>query len=183
MFIKSLNELKNVKSIAICGIMAALALILNYVASISIGQYLRIGFSFLPNMMVDFLFGPTVGGLFGAALDVIKWFLKPTGPYFPGFTLSAALGAVIYGMFFYKKKVSLPRCIIAHTIVKAFVNCGLNTLWLNLLYGQAIAVILPTRILSNAINLPVDVALTYFAMKLLQKTVMPMLRADRREVA
>lgn len=179
MFGKSLRELKSVKAITICGIMAALAIILSYVATIRIGSYIRVGFSFLPNMVVDFLFGPVVGGLFGGILDIVKYFLNPTGAFFPGFTISAILGAMIYGLFLYGKKVTLARCLIPQIIVKAVINCGLNTLWLKILYGQAIAVLLPSRIVSNLCMLPIDVAIMYAALKLVQKSVVPMLRADK----
>lgn len=179
MFGKSLKELKSVKTITICGIMAALAIILSYVATIRIGSYIRVGFSFLPNMVVDFLFGPAVGGLFGGILDIVKYFLNPSGPFFPGFTISAVLGAVIYGMFLYGKKVTLVRCLIPQIIVKAGINCGLNTIWLKLLYGQAIAAILPGRILSNLCMLPIDVAIMYAALKLVQKSIVPVLKADK----
>ena len=51
---------------------AALAMILNQVASIDIGPYVRIGFSGIPNRLVDYLFGPVTGCLFSGILDVVK---------------------------------------------------------------------------------------------------------------
>jgi ECF transporter S component (folate family) len=124
--------------------MCALAMGLNMVASFSVGPYVRIGFSGLPNQVVAYLFGPAVGGIFGAALDVIKYLIKPDGAFFPGFTVSAALGGMIYGALLYKKKVSLPRVFAAQLLVKVFVNILLNTLWLNMLYGKAFFVLLPS---------------------------------------
>ena len=41
----SLNKLKQTKVLCFCGMMGALAVILGYVATIKIGQYIRIGFS------------------------------------------------------------------------------------------------------------------------------------------
>ena len=72
----SLQELSVTRNIVFCGLMAALGIVLGTEATIPIGQYIRIGFSGLPNRMVDFLFGPVVGCLFGGALDVLKYFLK-----------------------------------------------------------------------------------------------------------
>lgn len=56
MFLSSSQELKKVPVLAVCAMFAALALILNSVASISIGPYIKIGFSAIPNQLVDYLF-------------------------------------------------------------------------------------------------------------------------------
>ncbi|WP_408070684.1 folate family ECF transporter S component [Butyrivibrio sp. JL13D10] len=173
-WLRSLGEFKSLRNVVFCGMMAAIAIILGYVATIRIGQFIRIGFSGLPNQVVDYLFGPAVGAIFGAALDIIKWFLQPTGDFFPGFTISAALGGIIYGFAFYKKNISVIRVFTAQLIVKIFVNIGLNSLWLKILYDQAIIALLPGRILSNAIMLPVDTIITYLILKTMEKTIKPL---------
>lgn len=35
--------------------------------------------------------------IFGGALDVLKYIIKPTGPFFFGFTFDAMLSGIIYG--------------------------------------------------------------------------------------
>ena len=45
MFLDSAKELKKTSALAVCAMLAALALILNSVASINIGPYVKIGFS------------------------------------------------------------------------------------------------------------------------------------------
>ena len=171
MFKDSVKELRNVQVLAVCGVMGALAIVLGYVATIRIGDYIRVGFSFLPNIIIDYLFGPVTGGLFGGAMDIIKYFLNPTGPFFPGFTISAIVGAVIYGMVYYRQKVTLPRIFAAHLLVKLFVNIGLNSIWIVMLYGQGLAAILPGRIVSNAVMLPIDTILTYVVLLFIQKNL------------
>ena len=89
LWIRSLREFKKLNVVAFCGMMCAVAMALNMVASITVGPYIRIGFSGLPNQVVAYLFGPAVGGIFGGALDVIKYILKPEGAFFPGFTFTA----------------------------------------------------------------------------------------------
>ncbi len=172
-FVLSLDELRNVRAVTFCGIMAALAIVLNYVASINVGDYIRIGFSGIPNQAVAYLFGPAIGSIFGGMLDVIKYFLKPTGAFFPGFTLSAVLGGIIYGIFLYRKKVTIARVFFAQLAVKAFVNVCLNTFWLNILYKSAIVAILPERIISNLIMLPIDTFICFVVLRLVEKTVKP----------
>ena len=173
-WIGSLREFQSLRNVVFCGMMAAIAIILGYVATIRVGQYIRIGFSGLPNQVVDYLFGPAVGAIFGAALDIIKWFLQPSGDFFPGFTISAALGGIIYGFAFYKKEITVLRVFTAQLIVKLFVNIGLNSLWLKMLYDQAIIALLPGRMLSNAIMLPVDTFITYVMLKAVDRTIRQM---------
>ena len=61
MFLTSAKELKTTSTLAVCAMLAALALILNSVASINIGPYVKIGFSGIPNQIADYLFGPITG--------------------------------------------------------------------------------------------------------------------------
>ncbi|MBQ7425043.1 MAG: folate family ECF transporter S component [Lachnospiraceae bacterium] len=171
--ISSLYRLKETKVLTFCGMMGALAIILGYVATIRFGQYIRIGFSGLPNQVVDYLFGPWIGAIFGGAMDVIKWFASGDGNFFPGFTITAMLGAIIYGFFTFNKPVKLWRIIASQVMVKALCNLILNTLWLNLLYGQAIAAILPGRIVSNAVMLPIDTVITYALLQVVNKVIKP----------
>ena len=81
MFLTSAKELKTTSTLAVCAMLAALALILNSVASINIGPYVKIGFSGIPNQIADYLFGPVTGCLFAGVLDIVKFFIRPDGPF------------------------------------------------------------------------------------------------------
>ena len=70
MFLSSAKELKSVPALAMCAMFAALALILNSVASINLGPYIKIGFSGITNKIVDYLIGPIIVGLFAGNLDL-----------------------------------------------------------------------------------------------------------------
>ncbi len=169
----SLKRLKETKVLTFCGMMGALAIILGYVATIKLGQYIRIGFSGLPNQVVDYLFGPWIGAIFGGAMDVIKWFASGDGNFFPGFTITAMLGAMIYGFFLYKRPLKISNVVLSQITVKIVCNILLNTLWLNMLYGQAIAVILPGRIISNLVMLPIDSFIMFVILSLVNKEIRP----------
>ena len=171
--IPSLARLKETKVLCFCGMMGSLAIVLGYVATIKVGQYIRIGFSGLPNQVIDYLFGPWIGAIFGGAMDVIKWFASGDGNFFPGFTITAMLGAVIYGFFLYNKPLKLQNVILSQLFVKLFCNIVLNTVWLNMLYGQAIAAILPGRIISNAVMLPIDCFIMYMMLNVVKKVIKP----------
>ena len=144
MFLQSAKELKAVTTLAACAMFAALAMILNQVASIDIGPYVRIGFSGIPNRLVDYLFGPV--------------------------TFNAMLASFMYGCFYYRKKLTIKRVLAAKFIVMLTVNVLLNTLWLSMLYGKGIMVLLPARALKNLIMWPIDSIIFYSLTKLIEQT-------------
>lgn len=161
----SIKELKVTQNLVLCGLMAALAVVLNYTTSIYLTPYIRIGFSGLPNRIVEFLFGPAIGAIFGGMLDILKYMLKPDGgAFFFGYTFNAMLAGVIYGSILYKKPIKIWRILIAEFLIKLIVNCGLNTLWLAMMTGKAFFAILPARALKNLIMWPVDSAILFFTL-------------------
>ncbi len=165
----SWKELFVTKNVVLCGLMAALAVVLSMVASIDLGPYIRIGFSGLPNRVVECLFGPVAGCLFGGMLDILKYILKPSGPFFFGFTFNVMLAGLIYGTLLYKKPVTVMRIVTAEFLVKLLVNCLLNTLWISMLYGKGFFAILPLRVLKNGIMLPIDSCILYFTLNYAKK--------------
>ncbi len=170
-FVSSLRELLVTKNVVLCGLMAALAIALSMVASIEAGPYIKIGFSGIPNRIVECLFGPVTGCLFGGALDILKYMLKPTGPFFFGFTFNVMLAGMIYGSILYKKPVTVKRIAAAEFLVKLLVNCILNTLWISMLYGKGFFVLLPLRAVKNLIMLPIDSLILYFSLTYVKKLV------------
>ena len=168
-FLSSAKELKKVQALSVCAMFAALSLILNQVASITIGPYIKIGFSGIPNQLADYLFGPVTGGLFAGILDVVKYFMKPDGPFFFGFTFNAMLSGLIYGTLLYRRPVSIKRIVIAEFLVKLVINCGLNTLWISMLYGKGFIALLGPRVIKNVIMLPIDSFILFFALTYAKK--------------
>ncbi len=164
-FHDSAKELKNLRVLTVCGIFAALGVALKFVASIDIGNYIRIGFSELPNFVIAALFGPVVGGVFAGVLDVLKYIVAPNGAFLPLFTLSAVIKGVLIGAVVYKRPLSWVRIFVAQLLGSLVSSVILNTLWLKLLYGQAIMVILPGRLIQNAFSIPVNTVICYFLMQ------------------
>ncbi len=171
----SLGQLSNVYVLCICGLMGALAIALHGVATIKIGDYLRIGFSNIPNEIVAFLFGPWIGAIFGGAMDIIKWFLFPTGAYFPGYTLTAIVAGIIYGVFFYKRPIKIWRILVAEILVKLFCNLGLNTLWIMMTTGNAFKAIVVPRIAANLAKLPADTIIMLIIFPVIRHVIQPTL--------
>ena len=111
----------------------------------------------------------TVGGIMGGVADIIKYLLKPTGPFFFGFTFNAILGAVIYGVMLYKKPISFKRILASKIVVAIVVNVFLNTYWLSMLYGNAFMAILPPRLIKQIIMVPIQSIMLYAVVEVLAK--------------
>lgn len=168
LFTDSYRELSQVRTITLCAMFGALSIILGYF-NIQVGEFFKLGFSGLPNELVHFLFGPVVGGVFGGVMNVLKFIIKPSGSFFWGFTFNAILAGVIYGAFWYKRPLSLPRILIARLAVIIVCNLLLNTLWLSMLSGKAFLALLAPRIVKNLVMWPVDSVLFYLVAGALEK--------------
>ncbi len=150
------------EQLVIMGFMIALSVVLSKLISINI-SFLRIGFGFLPIAIVAIMYGPVWAGAAYALADLIGAFLFPTGPFNPGFTLSAALTGIIFGMVLYKKKVTFARALIASALVALIVNLLINTWWLTFILGKGYTVLLASRAVKELVSIPV-MALLILAM-------------------
>ncbi len=120
--------------------------------------------------VISMLFGPVVGGIMGGIGDILKFLIKPTGPYFFGYTLNAMLGPVIYGIFFYHRPIQLGRVVAAKITVALLVNLLLGTWWLTILYGKGFLAILPARFIKQVVSVPIDSVIFYVLAKTLERS-------------
>lgn len=124
---------------------------------IVITPQLRITFGFLSSALGGMLFGPVPGIMIGTAGDLIGYFINSGGgPYFPGFTISAAIAGLFWGIGFYERKVTYVRALLTKGSINLLVNILLNSLWLKILYNKAMLAELPLRIAKNVIMLPIE---------------------------
>ena len=155
-FSDSLRALSRTRTITTAGLLLAIQMVLSSYGVIEVTDSLKISLAHLAIAPTAILFGPVVAGLQGALSDILGFMLKPTGPYFPGFTLTASLLGVIYGLLLYKTKRTTWQIIAARVIVCLFVNIGLNTVFLTMLYGPSRLATLPLRAFKNIVQLPID---------------------------
>lgn len=164
----SSKELSNVRNMVLCGLFIAIKLIIGFY-TIPVTPYLKISFSFLASAAIGMMFGPVVGAVCGGITDVISFMIKPMGPFFIGFTLVAIISGSLYGFLLYKKKVTLTRCIITEVIMMVFINLLLNTWMSSMLYGKGFMAIIYPRLIKNLCQLPVNIAMLYFVLTLINK--------------
>jgi ECF transporter S component (folate family) len=137
------------KHLTAMALLIALEIILSRFLSLSAWNT-KIGFSFVPVVIAAILLGPIYAGIVGALADFVGAVLFPIGAYFPGFTLTAFLTGMVYGLFLYKRQ-SLPRILGAVAVNQFILSLLLNTLWISVLYGSPFGPLLVTRLVQSAI--------------------------------
>ena len=168
-FVRSLRELKSTRCLALTALLIAANIAFDLMGlELKLPPDLKIGFGFLTNASIGMLFGPSVAMMAGVCTDLLGYFAGgfTMGGYFPGYTLTAIVAGLFWGLWLYPRKVSVWRAIGAKTCINVFCNIGLNTLWLTLTGGKAMAALLAVRVPKNLLMLPVEIVLLYFGMKL-----------------
>ena len=162
-FVRSLRELRNPRALVVTAMLIALNLAMDMAGiRFYITPEVRVSPGFLCNASVGMLYGPTVGMMTGFLTDVLGFLFDHSGMgYFPGYTITAIVGGLIYGLWLYPGKPTRLRVLGAKACINLFCNIGLNTVWSSMLYGSAISAILPARIVKNLLLLPVEVIALY----------------------
>lgn len=130
-----MKKLTNTKTLTIAAMLSALGIVLGFF-KIPINQLIEIRFGQLPIEMAGMLFGPGVAGVVGAITDVGGYIVKPTGPFFPGFTFSSIVSGIIFGLMLHGKKITFLRVLMTQVIYTLVVGVILNSYWLDMLYFQ-----------------------------------------------
>lgn len=168
LFTGSYHELSKVRTITTAAMCGALSMIMRVMFTIMLDPANRISLYGIPNQVVYYLFGPVVGPLYGAVMDILNYMVMPGGSFFPLFTLNSALMGLLYGLILYKRPLSFWRVLAAELVVVVICNLLVNTYALSLLYGKSFIVLLPGRLTKNIIMWPIKSLLFYLVMKALE---------------
>ena len=161
-------QLGQVRVLALGGLVAAMAVVLELFPIYLLGPTLKIYFSFVAVSVGAYVYGPLVGMMVGGIIDVVGFLLAAYGePYFPGFLLSAILSGLIYGLFLYRQRLSILRLALLRLVINFGVNVLLGSLWKAMLYGKGYLYYLTSGLLKNTLLLPVEVLLTLMVLRLM----------------
>ena len=110
----------------------------------------------------------------GFCSDILGYYLFQGGSiFFLGYTLSAMITGFIYGVFFYKKKITFTNCLLARFFVNIFINVVLGSIWWKIVYGldvEAMKVyVLLTSLPKNTLYLLPQSILLFIVLKALAK--------------
>ncbi len=146
-----------VQVMVIMAMLIAMEVVLSRFLSYAVWN-MKIGFAFLPVAIAAIMLGPVKAAIVGGVADFVGAILFPIGAYFPGFTLTAVLMGLVYGLFLYKKQ-SLARVLGAVAINQLILSLLLNSLWISVLYGSPYMPLLIARLAQCTIMIPVQVLL------------------------
>ena len=165
-------------------ILIALGVVLSFFR-IPLSTVTEITLTGLPIAAGGYLFGPWIGMLIGALIDVCGFFVAPKGPFFPGFTISTALIGMIYGLFLYTEwwdtndsrqgalragaKGLVLRIVVAHLLKTVLISLLLNCFWLSVFYGMTFKVVFLASVPKEVINFPIEVFLIYSVVQVLKR--------------
>ena len=131
----------------------------------------RIYFTFFINALVGVIGGPIWALIFGFASDILGFLMHPVGAYFPGYTLTSMVGASIYALFLYQRKINITRLILTKTTVNLLCNVALNSLWSYMLYSKGYIFYLMQGLTKNLILLPFEIIILVIFFRLMLPTL------------
>ena len=151
-----MREIRNVRVITLAAMLTAVAVILGFF-KIPITSLIEIRFQSIPVKLAGMLMGPFVGGTVGILTDVLSYLVRPTGAFFPGFTITSLVTGVIFALFLYKKPFSMFRVAMAELTTGLLCSMLLNTLWLSILYKTPYLTTFMARLPKELVMLPINI--------------------------
>ena len=119
------------KNIAYLSLLAAVSVILNALTLTVPGSAVAISFTYIPNFLAGYFFGPGAGFLVGVIGDALGCIIWPKGDWLPLMTLSAGLMGMIPGLVRHLPLKERWLILISYFLVYLACSAGLNTfaLW------------------------------------------------------
>lgn len=144
------------KKICVLALLTAAGVVLGRLVPVVNLWNTKIEFAFVAVMLAACISGPVGGAVVGALVDFIGAILMPTGAYFPGFTVTAAITGLVFGLLLYKK-CNFVRIVIA--VLSTQLVCGLllNTLFISILYTKVFTALLATRAIQFVVMSVVEI--------------------------
>ena len=153
---KNKNNMNSLVMLATLAMLTALEVILSRLVPVVSSQQIKVSFAFLPVAIAAYLYGIKGGALVAGVSDVIGALMFPVGEFFPGFTLTAALTGLIFGLCLHKRRRSKCRPIIAAALNCLLVTLVANTAMIAYISGNDFGVLFTTRIVQFFVMFPVQ---------------------------
>lgn len=180
-------SISRLKKIIFTAILLALTIVLSRFLSIKT-PLMKLSFEFLPTMICATWLGWKWTVLMKVLADLIGATLFPSGAFFIGYTITAAVAGLIYGLLLYRPAPTHPsyrqyvlRVAVALVLVALIANLALNTVWTSMTSGQAFWPLLAGRIYKNLITVPVNFGIFLAIEALLRKPLTQVLYSASAE--
>ncbi len=171
------------KKLLLSALFLASTIILGRILSIRT-PLLTIGFSFIPIMLSAIILGWKHSTFITTISDIIGALLFPSGSYFFGFTITAFLTGLTYGLLLHSKeefkidKKFIIKLIVSTIIVTGILNGVLNTFWIFLITKNASKIIVPIRIAKQLIMAPIKIFTILSLCKIFEEQIKKMTQND-----
>lgn len=166
----SAQHLRDVRYLALMAAFIAMKIMLSS-AYIPLSESLHIGISFTVVCIEASIIGPVSGMVSGFITDLLSFMIFPNGPFFPGYTLTAMLGELVYALFLYNRPITILRIAGAKVVNNYVVNVLIGCLWSNMIYGKGYIYYFMKSIVKNTLMLPVEIILLVLLFNLLGQTL------------
>lgn len=163
-FGRSLALIKSTGVLTKTALLIALSLVVE-VFTIHLGEILKINFTYLPFSVISAMFGPAIGAIAGAAIDLIGVFTEGKVPFLPLTLIQATVG-MVSGYLLYDKRLTLLRCVLVRFIICTVFNTLLNTACISYLTQTDYLTLLSLRAFKNIVLFAFEGVLLYLVLKL-----------------
>ncbi len=128
--------MKSLRLLVFAALMIAMTRALSLIPSIPIA-HTKFSVGFIARALCAMVCGPVVGVVFGFAEDILGYAISPSGAFFFGYTISTMAGMLVYGLCFYRARITIFRLFLANLVVNVVVNALMGSLWSTILAGGA----------------------------------------------
>ncbi len=155
------KNITNTKMLVYAALICALRIAIKALKIPVLPGKLSISFDSYVNALGSLVYGPVVGLIVGAVSDTIGAIFFPTGAYFFPFIFVEMSSSFIFGLFLWKRKITVPRVVLAKFIVNLFCNIFLTSLCMKWMYAyfatdKTYSLINLVRIVKNLILFPLE---------------------------
>lgn len=166
------HQLSDVRMITVAALIVALRVAVKF-ARIPLAQGLNISLDGYVNSLGSVVYGPLVGLIVGLISDTLGCLITGRmAEYFPPFALVEMMSSFIFGLFFWKRKISVSRALGAKFTVNFVCNIILTSIfnkWMYYIYyglerANAYNLINGVRIVKNLIMFPFEAMVIVFVL-------------------
>ncbi|MBR5524522.1 MAG: folate family ECF transporter S component [Clostridia bacterium] len=159
-------NLKDIRMLALAAMVVALRVVCKMI-EIPIAPGLNINPAGFFNAVGAMVYGPVVGMLGAVVSDPLGYLMHPDGPYFLPFMLVDMSSSLIFGLLFWRRRLTVSRTMAAKFTVNMISNVVLTSIIMKwnyyVFYGvekaEAYSIINLTRIVKNLVMFPIEAIL------------------------
>ena len=165
------GEFSSLRNLVFAALIVAMRVLVK-AFQIPLAAGLSITFDCYVNALGSLVYGPLVGLLVGAVSDTLGCIFFPAGTYFLPFILTEMLSSFIFGLFLWRKKLTVLRVLLAKFTVNLVCNILLTSLLMKWMYywyygdekAASYSLINLVRVGKNLVLFPVESVLIVFVL-------------------